>query len=66
MNRLFTLCIALFVMQISIAQEVNQITKDAKGREKMLGEITKDGFTQNSFNKWFAPNYEAYTPDEKR
>lgn len=65
MNRLFTLCIALFVIQISLAQEVNQITKDAKGREKMLGEITKDGFTQNSFNKWFTPNYEAYKPDAK-
>lgn len=65
MNRLFTLCISLFIMQISLAQEVNQITKDTKGREKILGEITKEGFTQNSFNTWFTPNYDAYEPDEK-
>lgn len=65
MNRLFTICITLFMMQISLSQEVNQITKDTKGREKILGEITKEGFTQNSFNTWFTPNYEAYEPDEK-
>ncbi len=65
MNRLFTLCISLFIMQISLAQEVNQITKDTKGREKILGEITKEGFTKNSFNTWFTPNYDAYEPDEK-
>ena len=49
--------------QMLISQEVNQVTKDAKGHEKMLGEITKDGFTSNSFNAWFTPNYEAYQPD---
>lgn len=52
-------------MQVSLSQELNQVTKDARGREKMLGEITKKGFTQNSFDKWFTPNYEAYQPDEK-
>ena len=39
--------------QMLLSQEVNQVTKDAKGHEKMLGEITKDGFTSNSFNAWF-------------
>ncbi|WP_053002467.1 thioredoxin family protein [Kordia jejudonensis] len=65
MNRIFTLGFALLCIQISLAQEINQVTKDARGREKMLGEINKKGFTQNSFDKWFTPNYEAYQPDEK-
>lgn len=55
----------LLLCQFLLSQEVNQVTKDAKGREKMLGKITKDGFTANSFNSWFTPNYEAYQPDEK-
>lgn len=50
--------------QFSLAQEVNQLSKDARGREMLLGEITKEGFTSNSFNTWFSKNYDAYTPDE--
>ncbi|QHI37993.1 hypothetical protein IMCC3317_33760 [Kordia antarctica] len=64
MNRIIIAITFLLLCQISLSQEVNQVTKDAKGREKMLGEITKDGFTSNTFNSWFTPNYEAYKPDE--
>lgn len=63
MNRLFPFILALFVCQISLSQEINQLTKDTRGRDLLLGEITKDGFTSNSFNSWFSPNYEAYEPD---
>jgi thiol-disulfide isomerase/thioredoxin len=64
MNRLFITIFTLFLCQCLLSQEVNQVTKDTKGREKMLGEITKEGFTSNTFNSWFTPNYEAYIPDE--
>jgi len=64
MNRLFISIFTLFLCQLLLSQEVNQVTKDAKGNEKMLGEITKEGFTSNTFNSWFTPNYEAYIPDE--
>ncbi|WP_430410518.1 thioredoxin family protein [Kordia sp.] len=63
MNRLFTTLMTLFLCQILLSQEVNQVTKDTRGREKMLGEITKEGLTSNTFDKWFTPNYEAYEPD---
>ncbi len=63
MNRLFIFIMALLVSQISLSQSVNQLTKDARGRDLLLGEITKEGFTSNSFNSWFSKNYEAYEPD---
>ncbi|WP_298419334.1 thioredoxin family protein [uncultured Kordia sp.] len=63
MNRLFTTLLTLFLCQILLSQELNQVTKDTRGREKMLGEINKSGLTQNSFNTWFTPNYEAYEPN---
>lgn len=50
--------------QFSLSQEINALSKDARGREMLLGEITKEGFTSNSFNTWFSKNYEAYQPDE--
>lgn len=64
MNRLFTAIFILFLGQLVLSQEVNNVTKDANGNEKMLGEITKEGVTSNTFNSWFTPNYEAYKPDE--
>ncbi|MGH1386037.1 thioredoxin family protein [Kordia sp.] len=63
MNKFIPFILALFVCQISLSQEVNQLTKDTRGRDLLLSEITKDGFTSNSFNSWFSPNYEAYEPD---
>ena len=53
-----------FMCQFVLSQEVNQLSKDARGREMLLGEITKEGLTSNSFNTWFSKNYEAYQPDE--
>lgn len=63
MNKFIPFILALFVCQISLSQEVNQLIKDTRGRDMLLGEITKDGFTSNSFNSWFSPNYETYEPD---
>ncbi|WP_298507987.1 thioredoxin family protein [uncultured Kordia sp.] len=63
MNKFFTFLLMLFVCQFSISQSVNQLTKDARGRDMLLGQITKEGFTSNSFNSWFSKNYEAYEPD---
>ncbi|MCH2193358.1 thioredoxin family protein [Kordia sp.] len=63
MNKLFTFLLMLFMCQFTLAQSVNQLTKDVRGRDMLLGEITKEGFTSNSFNSWFSKNYEAYEPD---
>lgn len=64
MNRIFIGVMLLFMCQSVLSQEVNQLSKDARGREMLLGEITKEGLTSNSFNTWFSKNYEAYQPDE--
>ncbi|WP_420571606.1 thioredoxin family protein [Kordia sp.] len=65
MNKLFIFALVFFTLQFTSAQNVNQVTKDARGRDMILGEITKEGFTSNSFNSWFSKNYEAYEPDAK-
>jgi thiol-disulfide isomerase/thioredoxin len=64
MNRIFIGVMLFFMCQFVLSQEVNQLSKDARGREMLLGEITKEGLTSNSFNTWFSKNYEAYQPDE--
>lgn len=63
MNRLFIVVCTFLCGQFLLSQEVNQLSKDARGRDMILGEITKEGFTENSFNTWFSKNYDAYTPD---
>ncbi|MEM6685554.1 MAG: thioredoxin family protein [Bacteroidota bacterium] len=63
MNRFYILLILISFCQFSLAQDVNQLSTDERGREMLLGDITKEGLTSNSFNDWFAENYEAYTPD---
>ncbi|MEM6720524.1 MAG: thioredoxin family protein [Bacteroidota bacterium] len=63
MNRLFMLIVAFLACQLTFSQTVNQLTKDARGRDMLLGEITKEGFTENSFHSWFSKNYDAYEPD---
>ncbi|AXG69352.1 thioredoxin [Kordia sp. SMS9] len=63
MNKLFIFIMTLLVSQILCSQSVNQLTKDSRGRDLLLGKITKEGLTSNSFNSWFSKNYEAYEPD---
>lgn len=45
------------------SQSINQKAIDHNGREILLGKIDKNGLTQNSFAKWFVPNYEKYKTD---
>ena len=65
--RLFSLVTLLIFgsLQMVIAQELNYKTVDKKGREKLLGKITKEGLQQDSFANWFNPQYENYQVDEE-
>ena len=45
------------------SQSINQKSIDKNGREILLGKIDKSGLTQNSFAKWFTPNYDKYNVD---
>ncbi|WP_046744017.1 tetratricopeptide repeat protein [Kordia zhangzhouensis] len=65
MNKYILCIIAVFLCQRSLSQDATILSKDARGNEKMLGIITKQGLTSNSFNSWFTPNFEAYEPNEQ-
>lgn len=56
---IFTLFI-LLNLQLGFSQTLNQIQLDKKGNEILLGEINKNGLTQNSFKAWFLKNYDNY------
>lgn len=45
------------------AQEINQKSTDTDGREKLLGIITKEGLTKDSFAHWYNEQYEGYKVD---
>lgn len=55
----------LFCLSISYSQTFNQLVVDDKGREKLLGKITREGLTSNSFKNWFDRNYDNYMPNEE-
>lgn len=54
--------IGLFICE---GQEINHKTIDTQGREKLLGVITKEGMTRDTFAHWFDPQYEKYVVDEE-
>lgn len=57
-------CISIVFLVLSsndcISQEINKKVTDHNGREKLLGKVTKDAFTNNSFANWFIPNHKNY------
>jgi len=66
MHKLATTIIFSIIFSIGIhSQTINQKSKDHNGREILLGKIDKSGLTENSFNTWFTPNYDAYKVDTK-
>lgn len=60
--------ILIFSLMFSVAvhsQSINKKSTDHNGREILLGKIDKNGLTQDSFAKWFVPNYDKYKTDEE-
>lgn len=60
MKRAVILSILLLNLQFTFSQSVNKLTKDQKGNDLLLGEISKSDLTQNAFNTWFSKNYDDY------
>ncbi|WP_396602904.1 thioredoxin family protein [Algibacter sp. R77976] len=60
MKRTILLLITLLSLQFGFSQTLNHIEFDKKGNEVLLGEINKNGLTQNTFNTWFSKNHEDY------
>ena len=42
---------------------VNQISKDSRGNDMLLGKCTRDAFLQQPFAEWFNLNYDSYKVD---
>lgn len=42
---------------------VNQLSKDARGNDMLLGKCTRTALSQSPFAEWFKPNYDSYVVD---
>ena len=52
------------VTKNSISQTpINQMSKDSRGSDMLIGKCTKDALLQPSFADWFKPNYDSYVVD---
>lgn len=63
----FTLFVIVSILSLPTcqAQEINKKVVDSNGREKLLGIVNKDAFTNDSFATWFNPQYINYEVDKK-
>lgn len=65
MQRTVIVLSLLFCLSLSYSQTYNQLVVDDKGKEKLLGQINRQGLTSNSFKNWFDKNYDNYTPNQQ-
>jgi thiol-disulfide isomerase/thioredoxin len=67
MKRLiFLVLILIFLVNISIAQKVNQVIFDQKANKDILyGQCTREGFKIKPFKHWFDSTYKAYQVDKE-
>src|SRR4026207_2380368 len=42
---------------------VNQLSKDSRGNDMLLGKCTRSALQQAPFADWFKPNYDSYVVD---
>jgi thiol-disulfide isomerase/thioredoxin len=42
---------------------LNQISKDSRGNDMLLGKCTRTALLQSPFTDWFKPNYDSYVVD---
>lgn len=60
---LFTIC-SCSVSKNSVSPIlVNQISKDSRGNDMLLGKCTRAALLQAPFADWFKPNYDSYLVD---
>ncbi|QLG45329.1 TlpA family protein disulfide reductase [Costertonia aggregata] len=45
------------------SEDLNLVTVDKNGREKLLGQVNKDAFMANSFKTWFSTGFDQYQVD---
>lgn len=42
---------------------INQLSKDSRGNDMLLGKCTRAALLQSPFTDWFKPNYDSYVVD---
>jgi hypothetical protein len=42
---------------------LNQLSKDARGNDMLMGKCTRTALLQSPFGEWFKPNYDSYVVD---
>lgn len=60
---LFTISSCSVTKNSSSPVLVNQISKDARGNDMLLGKCTRDAFLKQPFADWFKPTYDSYLVD---
>lgn len=60
---LFTILSCSVTKNSSSPVLVNQLSKDSRGNDMLLGKCTKDALQQPPFADWYKPNYESYVVD---
>ena len=52
------------IQNIQTTQPVNQVGKDTRGNDMLLGKCTRDALEKAPFSEWFKKNYDEYKTDE--
>ena len=60
---LFTISSCSVTKNSSSPVLVNQLSKDSRGNDMLLGQCTKDALQQPPFADWYKSNYDAYVVD---
>lgn len=60
---LFTICSCSVSRNPVNPGSINQLSKDSRGNDMLLGKCTRSALLQPSFADWFKPNYDSYTVD---
>ena len=65
MKRTVIFLITLFSASITFSQTLNSVVTDAKGNQKLLGQVNKEGLIQEPFKAWFDKNQDTYLENDK-
>jgi hypothetical protein len=60
---LFTISSCSITKNSSSPVLINQLSKDARGNDMLLGKCTRAALSQSPFAGWFKPNYDSYVVD---
>jgi hypothetical protein len=60
---LFTIYSCSVTKNSSSPQLINQLNKDSRGNDMLIGKCTKDALLRSPFVDWYKPNYDSYVVD---